>query len=239
MTALDPNPYALGTATAAEAIPADRAAFLRRTYSLLLTGVVGFAATMWAAGTIPAAQELMVSLWRLVSSGFVGILLYFGIFWGGAMAVHAFAERKPLNLVLFYAYSVVMGLLVAPIALYAAETSPDVLLEAAVTTVVVFSALTGYVFFTKKDFSFLRGTLTVMFFVLLLGPLLGMLFGFDLTLLFSIGIVLFFVLYILYDTSAILRRYPTTMHVSAACVLFVDIVMLFKQLLFLLLSRDD
>ena len=141
-------------------------------------------------------------------------------FWGGAMAVHAFAERKPLNLVLFYAYSVVMGLLVAPIALYAAETSPDVLLEAAVTTVVVFSALTGYVFFTKKDFSFLRGTLTVMFFVLLLGPLLGMLFGFDLTLLFSIGIVLFFVLYILYDTSAILRRYPTTMHVSAACVLF-------------------
>ena len=37
----------------------------------------------------------------------------------------------------------------------------------------------------------------------------------------------------------LLKRYPTTAHVSAAMVLFVDVILLFKHILIILLSSRD
>lgn len=233
------NPYSIDRVAAADAALEERVAFLQRTYSLLLAGVFTFAATMWAAGSIPAVQSMMIGLWEVVSQGIVGMIVYFGIYLGGAMAVHALAQRSPINLVAYFAYTFVMGLLTAPIVLSVAATNADVLTQATLTTALVFSAATAYVFFSKKDFSFLRGTLSVMFWVLLIGPILGYFFGFTSVYWWSFAIVLFFTLYVLYDTSEILRRYPTNAHVSAACVLFVDVIMLFKHILFMLMHSDD
>ena len=44
--------------------------------------------------------------------------------------------------------------------------------------------------------------------------------------------------FILYDTSNIMRRYPTNAHVSAAMELFVDVIMLFKFIVIMLMNRD-
>ncbi len=131
------------------------------------------------------------------------------------------------------------GLLIAPVVLYAAAQSPDVLSQAAIVTALVFSGLTAYVFTTRKDFSFLGGALSIVLFALLAVALAGWLFGFTVGLWFSVVAVLLFAGYILYDTSQILHHYPTNMAVSAAAVLFVDVVLLFKHLLILFLSNRD
>lgn len=236
------NPYAFGVSNvpAADAPVAERAAFLQRTYMLLLAGVAAFAATMWAAGNVAPVRDMMMSLWTTVQSGIVGMLVYFGIYFGGAWAVHAFAERKPINLVLYFAFAFAMGLLTAPIVLWATALDPTLIGQAGLLTLLTFSGLTAYVFITGKDFSFLRGILSMATWVLMAAVIIGAISGFSFGLWTSVALIVFFVGYILYDTSMVLHHYRSTQHVAAACVLFVDVILLFKQILMLLIHlRDD
>ena len=103
----------------------------------------------------------------------------------------------------------------------------------------LFGGLTAYVLYTGSDFSWLRGALTVLFFALMGVALLGWLMGFTLGLWYSLAVVMMFAGYILYDTSQILHRLPTTMAMSGAILLFTDVVLLFKHLLILLASSRD
>src|SRR5690606_26522836 len=98
---------------------------------------------------------------------------------------------------------------------------------------------TIYVFASGKDFSFLGGALAIALFGLLALGIGGWLFGFELGVWYSIGGALLFSGYILYDTSRILLHYPPTAHVSAAIVLFTDVVILFKHVLMILLRSRD
>ncbi|HIE69080.1 MAG TPA: permease, partial [Planctomycetes bacterium] len=99
--------------------------------------------------------------------------------------------------------------------------------------------LTVYVLYTGSDFSWMRGALTVLGFALLGAMLLGMLMGFSMGLWYSVGIVVLFAGFILYDTSQILHRLPTSMAMSGAIMLFTDVVLLFKHILILLWSSRD
>ena len=232
------NPYAFGNQlTAAEASAMERATFLRKVYSLLLAGILGFAITLWAAGSIEPVKSWATGLYRLIYGSPFGIFLYFGIFIGGSMAVHAVAERKPLNLIAFFGWVFLLGLLIAPIVLTAAAQDAGLVSQASLITAFIFTGLTGFVFVTGKDFSFLRGILGLAMIGLIAVALAGLIFGFSLGLWFSLAIVLLFAGYILYDTSQILRRYPTTMAVSAAVVLFTDVVLMFKHILILMMAR--
>ena len=58
------NPYAAAT-TAAFAESGERAAFLKKVYSLLFLGVLGFATTLWAAANVPVVHDLMASYTHL------------------------------------------------------------------------------------------------------------------------------------------------------------------------------
>lgn len=236
------NPYAYASMTpAALAAAEERAAFLRRTYSLLLAAILTFAGTLWAAGSVEPVRDLATSLARAIFGSRWGFLLYFGLFLGGSWLVHAFAERKPINLVFFFGFAFLMGLLMAPLiymVLAKGASGVTAVNQAAVLTALVFTGLTAYVLYSGKDFSFLGGALSIGIFALLGIGLAGWLFGFSIGIWYSVAAVVIFVGYILYDTSAILNRYPVTAHVSAACVLFVDVVLLFKHLLVLLSRRD-
>jgi len=236
----DNNPYAFaGGVPAIHAAADERAVFLKKVYSLLLAGLLTFAATLWAADNVPAVQNLCESLWRTISGSKFGFLLYLGIFIGGQMLVHAMAEKKPINIVLFFGWAFLLGLLIAPIVLYAAQAAPETLTQASLLTAIIFIGLTAVVFFTGKDFSFLRGILGVGMFGLLGIAIAGMIFGFTLGLWFSALAVLLFAGYIVYDTSNILHHYTTNMAVTGAIVLFTDVVLLFKHLLILMLNNRD
>jgi FtsH-binding integral membrane protein len=105
-------------------------------------------------------------------------------------------------------------------------------------TLALFAALTAYVFITKKDFSAWRGILMV----LALGSfgLIGasIVFGFQLGVAFSIGMVVLAAGYILYYTGNVLHHYRVNQHVAAALALFSAVALLFWYILRLFMSRD-
>ncbi|MDP6929102.1 MAG: Bax inhibitor-1 family protein [Planctomycetota bacterium] len=227
------NSHAFQDVAAMDAPVAEKAAFLQRTYSLLLAGILAFAATLWAAGSVPVVASMARGLW---SMGWIGCML---VIMGGGYAVRALASKTPINLIAYFAYVFLFGLLLAPLVLFAAQME-GVLSQASMVTALVFTGLTGYVFISGKDFSFIGGICSIGCMALLGCLLAGWLFGFDLGLWFSVLGVLIFSGMVLYDTSRVLHHYPTTAHVRAAIELFVSLIILFQYVVMMLvnLNRD-
>jgi len=123
------------------------------------------------------------------------------------------------------------------VAAYMTE-SPDVIKSAGLLTVTLFAGLTGTVFITRKDFSFLRTGLTIAAFVGLGLIVASILFGFSLGTLFSVVMVGLAGGYILYSTSNVLHHYRTDQHVAAALALFAAVALMFWFILRLFMSRD-
>ena len=229
----DQNPYAPDNVVVAAASADERATFLQRTYTLLAAGVLVFAATLWAAGNIPAVRDLAIGLWN--TSPWIVLI---GII-GGGFVVRSVAATHPINLVAYFAYAFFFGLLLTPLVYVAADMPGQVLTQASIVTVLVFSGLTGYVFVSGKDFSFMGGALAIASLAMIGIMIAGWIFGFTIGLWFSGFGVLLFSGFILYDTSRILHHYPTNAHVRAAIELFISLIMLFQHVLILLMSLNN
>lgn len=104
---------------------------------------------------------------------------------------------------------------------------PHIIRDSALATLGIFSALTLSVFVSKKDFSFLRSGLTMASGAALMLIAMSLMFGFNLGLAFSIGMVLLAAGYILYQTSQVLAHYHPQQHVAAALALFAAIALMF------------
>ena len=228
------NPHAIfdDSVVAADAPTEARVAFLKKTYGLLLAAILVFAGTLFVAGQPGPIHDMARALtghW----------LVYMVVFLGGAMAVHSLAETK-IGIWVFFAFTFLWGLLSAPLILMIANSAGgDVIIgQASLITAFVFTGLTAYVFKSGKDFAFLGGILTIGIFGLFGLGLASLIFGFGIGIWYCYFGAILFAGYILYDTSNILKRYPTTAYVSAAMVLFVDVIMLFKYILIILSSRD-
>ncbi len=115
-----------------------------------------------------------------------------------------------------------------------------ILMQAVVITLAIFVGLTLTVFITKKDFSFMRGILTICTFAALGVILASILFGFSLGALFAGLMILLMGGYILYQTSLVMSQFPPTAHVAAALMLFSTVATLFYYVLnFLMSMRRD
>ena len=110
--------------------------------------------------------------------------------------------------------------------------------QAAIVTLSLFSGLTAVVFVTKKDFSFLRSILTVGFFIALGLIVAGTLFGFDLGLWFSVAMCVLAAGSILYQTSNLVHKYTNEQYIPAAIGLFASLMLLFWYVLRIFMSRD-
>jgi len=236
----DRNPYAELTAPpAAFAAVSERATFLKKVYGILFLGILGFAATLWATANVPFANDLAVSLGRTIHGTRWGLALYIGLFMGGSFVVNALAEKRPINVIAYAAWVVLLAFLIAPLVLWINATKgPQVITEASLVTALVFGALTLTVFVTSKDFSFLKGILTFAGITLFVVGIAGAVMGFSIGAWYSVAIVVLMAGYLLYDTSTILHRLPTTMAMTGAILLFTNVVLLFKHILILLSRRD-
>ena len=227
------NPYAMaGAVPAANADVDARAQFLTKTYVWVLYGILAFSATLWGYENVPAIKNLGNALFGNWMLGTIVLI-------GSTIAVHALAERSPINVVVYFAYAFLFGLILGPIVSYANATAPGIVTQASLATALTFLVLTAVVFVTGKDFGFLKGILWTGLIGMFLIALCSWIFGFGIGIWYSYAGALLFSGFILYDTSNILRRYPTTAHISAAIVLFVDIIMLFKHLLMIFLSNNS
>ena len=226
------NPFTV----AAEASATDRATFIRKTYLHLAGAILAFIAleayflnASWAPGLVQTMLGGRFS-WLIVLGAFMGVS-WLADKWARS---DASIGKQYLGLGLFVVAEAIIFLPMMFIAAY--YSSPDVIPMAGIITGLLFAGLTATAFLTRKDFSFMRGILTVGGFVAMGVIVCSMLFGFNLGLFFSGAMVLFAGGSILYTTSNIIHHYRTDQHVAAALSLFSGVMLLLWYVLRILMS---
>lgn len=212
----------LQPATAAQVSAEERMSFVRKVYALF------FAATLFAIG----GAGLGLSFTPLLRFAFEHPFIMIIIMLGGVMGAQAVRHVRGLNLVALFAFTTLTGVMISPLLYVLSRVNPGSILQAGVLTVGIFGGLTAYVFVSKKDFSFMRGMLTVGLIVVVLAGLLNFLvgsgaFGFAV----SAAALILFSGFVLYDTSNIIRRYPVNEYVQGALSLYLDAFNIFLSLL--------
>jgi len=239
----------------------DRVAFLRRTYGLLGISLIAFAA--FTAGMMRYMTEtsLRFSGWALHGqlNWFIVIALFMAVGYVAQRLAQSESSRG-LQLVGLGIFVVMESFLLQPIlwglivrfghperllrtsgdglGLALSGQAASILGQAIVITLAIFIGLTLTVFLTKKDFSFMRGALSIGSFAVLGVILASMLFGFSLGALFCGAVILLMAGYILYQTSLVMSYFPPTGHVAAALMLFSTVATLFWYVLQLLMSLN-
>lgn len=216
-----------------------RVAFYKKTYAHLAGAVLLFILVETLFFQLDGILNLALSL-----TGGVSWLLLLG----GFMLVTNYAEKLALGsndkkmhyagLVLYVVAEAFIFIPLIFVAMYMAQDSGfNILNQAAILTLALFSGLTAVVFITKKDFSFLSSILTIGFFIALGLIVAGALFGFNLGLWFSVGMVVLASGSILYQTSNLIHKYNEEQYVAASLGLFASLMLLFWYILSIL-SRD-
>lgn len=224
---------------AVEASPADRAAFIRRTYTLLALAILAFIAVEAFFFMTPIAGMIASVLF----TGAMGWLLVLGLFMGVSFLANRLAVSETSSaiqyagLILFIlAEAVIFVPLIYVATYYSGDGS--VLMKAGITTVGLFLGITMTVFITRTDFSFLGPILAIGGFAALGFIVASAIFGFTLGNVFAFIMVAFAGTAILYETSNVLHRFNTAQHVAASLTLFASIALLFWYILNIFSSRD-
>lgn len=209
------------------ALSANVASVLRNTYMLL--------------GMTLAFSAFVAYLSMAMGAPRPGLIITLVGFYGLLFGIHK-TKDSVMGLVLTFALTGFMGYTLGPIiSMFAGAGAMHLVTNALGLTAFVFFGLSAYALITRKDFSFLAGTITVGFFVLLGAMVIGMFTNIaGLQLAISAGFVLFSSMIILYQTSEIIHGGETN-YVLATVTLFVSIYNLFLSLLQLLMafSGDD
>lgn len=229
------NPYARAINTAAEAGVDERAAFIMRTYVHLAGAIFAFVALETALFFTGIAQALVPYMlgrgsWLMVMAAFIGVS-WLADRWA----------RNTTSLAMQYVglgtYVLAQAVIFLPLMAIALQYDPNAIPTAALVTLVLFGGLTGIVFLTKRDFSFMRGILGVLALASLGVIACSLIFGFSLGVFFAGAMVALAGGYILYNTSNVLHHYRTDQHVSAALTLFADVALMFWYVLRIFMSR--
>jgi FtsH-binding integral membrane protein len=215
----------------------EKASFYRKTYSHVALAIVAFIIVEALLLKI-VPDDVIVAM---VGGRFIWLFII-GLFWLGTtmsnkLAFHPSRNQQYLGLGLYVILESIIFLPMIKIAsLY---SGGDMIMQAAMITLFMFTGLTAVVFLTKTDFSFLRTALVVGGFVSLGVIVVGAIFGFNLGLWFSVGMVVLASGSILYQTSQIKDQYTTEQYVGAALQLFASIMLLFWYILRILMSRRN
>ncbi|MFA7614964.1 MAG: Bax inhibitor-1 family protein [Moheibacter sp.] len=220
----------------AHADSARQAEFYRKTYSNVAFGVLAFIGIEAILLKIDPLVNLMLSLqgysWLLLLGGFMAVT------WVAQNLTYRNADRTK-QYAGFLLYILAEAIIFVPL-LYLAMNfggGPQMIAQAGVITGTLFLGLTAAVLMTKTDFSFLRTGLVVGFFIALGLIVAGTIFGFNLGLWFSVGMVLLAAGSILYSTYQIKNEFGTDQYVPAALSLFASLMLLFWYVLQILMSR--
>ncbi len=218
--------------SAADALPEERASFIRKTYLHLAGAVLIFTLLegylIFSGAGLALAQTMLGGRW----SWAIVLIAFMGISWLAQWWANN-QTSKPLQYAGLGLFIVAEAIIFLPLLFMAAirSNSLEIFGQAGITTLGLFLGLTAVVFLTKKDFSFLGPILMIGGFVALGVIFSGIIFGFNLGSIFSFAMVAFAGGAILYDTSNILHRYRTDQHVAASLSLFASVALLFWYIL--------
>lgn len=217
----------------------ERVAFYKKTYAHVAGGVAVFILFEYLLLQSEAIVQFALSMtegfkWLIVLGGFMFITNY-------AEGVAMRSADKSKQYLAFGLYILAEAFIFVPLIYIAAfhlNSGPEILQQAAIVTLALFSGLTAVVFVTKKDFSFLKTGLTIGFFIAIGLIVAGTLFGFNLGLWFSVGMCLLAGGSILYQTSNLMNKYSTEDYIPASLGLFASLMLLFWYVLQIFMSRD-
>ena len=228
------NPYT----TAAQAVPNERAAFIRKTYLHLGMAILAFIGVEWFLLQQSWAPALIS---KMMGMGWLVVL-------GAFMIVSWIADKMAMSATSKGAQYAGLGLFIVaeaiifmPLLDYASgfAAGQNAIMKAGVTTAFIFGGLTFAAFVTRKDFSFLRSFLMIGGFVAMGIIVCSVLFPpFGLGTIFAGAMAIFASVSILYNTSNIIHHYRTDQYVSASLSLFASVALLFWYILRIFLSRE-
>lgn len=215
-----------------------RVAFYRKTYTYVALAVLLFIVTEYLFFQSPMIVNFAMSLvggwsWLLLLGAFMFITNY-------AEGLALKTRDKNQHYLALGIYVVAEAFIFIPMLLIAFSMVDGVamLQQAAIMTIALFAGLSAVVILTKKDFSFLRSILAIGFFLAIGLMVAGLIFGFDLGLWFSVGMVALAAGSILYTTSNMLHKYDEEQYIAAALGLFASLMLLFWYILRIFMSRD-
>lgn len=223
----------------AEAAPAERAAFIRKTYLLLAAAILAFIAVETVFFTTGIAR-LIATL--IFSTGSIGWLAVLGLFMAISYLANRWAVSETSVAVQYMGLGVFViaeAVIFVPLLFISAYYSgdPGVILKAGIVSLGLFAGLTFTVLVTRTDFSWLAPILAIGGFAALGFIVASALFGFTLGNVFAFVMVAFAGTSILYQTSNVLHRFNTKQHVAASLTLFASVALLFWYILSIFNSR--
>ncbi|MEM9494152.1 MAG: Bax inhibitor-1 family protein, partial [Myxococcota bacterium] len=183
--------------------------------------------------------SIRFTMWAF--GGGINWLIVLGLFMGTGWLFDKWARSETSRTMQYLGLglSIVAHTIVyAPLLIFAMLKTGDgtIIAQAGVITLTVFAGLTGTVFITRKDFSFLGGALSIGAMAAFGVIIAAIVFGFTLGTIFSVLMVALMAGYILFYTSRIVGYFRPTQYVSAAALLFSCISTLFWYVLSLLTS---
>jgi len=212
----------------------DRSDFIWKCYAHVVGAILAFAAIetyFFQSGIAERIAAPMLNNWFLVLGAFILAS------WGATHVAHR-VESRNAQYAAFAAFIFVEALIFAPMLYIASLKSPDIIDSAAGVTILGCVGLIATAMITRKDFSFLRGMLTWLFFLAMAAIVGSLIFGFHLGTWFSVAMIGFAGAAVLYDTSNIMHHYPQDRYVAASMALFASIALMFWYILRLFMSRD-
>ena len=244
----------VGGAAAVPALTHERVQYLRKVYSLLLAsviiaGVAGLAATSLGPTQImrtPEGHRVAVPvLVAFLLSSRVAMYAAFGLLFVGTIAASAVSKVRGLNLVALFGVAALMGVEVAPMVFVAQfyagmgrTMSAAPVSGAFLMTAAVFAGATSYVLVTRKDFSYLSATLSMGFWIVFAGCIMGAFISSEVFTLAiaSVGAIVA-AGFLLVQTSRIFRSSQMDDAVGDCLSLLVQLRNLFVFLLRILMSN--
>ena len=211
-----------------------RSRFISRTYNHLFGSIVAFTLleiVLFKAGVAEPMAKVMLGLpWLAILGAFMVAS------WLARSVAHR-AESKAMQYAALAGYVVAEAIIFVPLLYLADKIAPGAITSAAAVTLLAFAGLTMVAFWTRKDFSFLRGILFYAGIVALTLIVGGAIFGFQLGLFFSVAMVAVAGAAILYDTSNVLHHYQEDRYVAAALELFASVALMMWYVLRIFMSR--
>jgi FtsH-binding integral membrane protein len=216
----------------------DRSEFIWKCYAHVVGAILSLIAVeyyLFSSGAAGAIAGAMMQSPLAVMIGFIALS------WGASHVAHRL-ESTAAQYAAFGAFVVLWAVLFVPILamamVYGQQRGINIIEDAAVVTVFGCAGLIATVMITRKDFSFLRGVMVWGFFIAIGLIIASWAFGFHLGTWFSVGMIGFAGIAVLYDTSNIMHHYPQDKYVAASMALFASIAMMFFYILRLFMSRD-
>jgi len=199
-----------------------RMGFLRKVYSLLsmqlgLTTLIG-AVFLFTPGVKEVVQG---NSWLLLPAFILSFVLL--------IALHIKRKETPINFILLAGFTVVQAYTVGVLVTFFDQS---VVIQAFFLTAAVVIGLTAFTFQTQRDFSNLGSALFSGLLILILGGMIQVFVGGELTdLALAIGGAVLFSFFIIFDTQMIMKRVSPEDYIIATIDLYLDIVNLFIEIL--------